>query len=96
VNFSILRKGENMPWVPWIEIEKDDAPNEEVQQLYKKTRNAVTGNISDLTRLTSLTPEVSTHIDSLCSAIYKNTSGLTVREKEIAALVTSSFIGCVH
>ena len=85
-----------MPWVPWIQIEKDDTPNEEVQQLYKKTRNTVTGKIPDLTRLTSLTPEVSKHIDSLCSAIYKNTSGLTVREKEIAALVTSSFIGCVH
>jgi len=85
-----------MPWVPWIQIEKDDTPNEEVQQLYKKTRNTVTGKISDLTRLTSLTPEVSKHIDSLCSAIYKNASGLTVREKEIAALVTSSFIGCVH
>ena len=85
-----------MPWVPWIQIEKDDTPNEEVQQLYKKTRNTVTGKISDLTRLTSLTPEVSKHIDGLCSAIYKNASGLTVREKEIAALVTSSFIGCVH
>ena len=85
-----------MPWVPWIQIEKDDTPNEDVQQLYTKTRNTVTGKISDLTRLTSLTPEVSKHIDSLCSAIYKNASGLTVREKEIAALVTSSFIGCVH
>ena len=96
VKFCILRKDDNMPWVPWIQIEKDDTPNEEVQQLYKKTRNTVTGKISDLTRLTSLTPEVSKHIDSLCSAIYKNASGLTVREKEIAALVTSSFIGCVH
>lgn len=85
-----------MPWVPWVEIEKDDTSNEDVQQLYKQTRNAVTGKISDLTRLTSLTPEVSADIDSLCSAIYKNASGLTVREKEIAALVTSSFIGCVH
>ena len=91
-----LRKGDNMPWVPWIEVEKVDTPNEEVLQLYKKTRNAVTGKISDLTRLTSLTPEVAGHIDSLCSAIYKNASGLSVREKEIAALVTSAFIGCVH
>ncbi len=85
-----------MPWVPWIQIEKDDSSKEEVSQLYKKTRNSLTGKISDLTRLTSLTPEVSTHLDSLCSAVYKNASGLTVREKEIVALVTSSFIGCVH
>ena len=85
-----------MPWVPWVEIEKDDTSNEDAQKLYKQTRNAVTGKISDLTRLTSLTPEVSARIDGLCSAIYKNASGLTVREKEIAALVTSSFIGCVH
>ncbi len=85
-----------MPWVPWIQIEQDDTSAEEVKQLYKKTRNSVTGKISDLTRLTSSTPEVSDYMDSLCSAIYRNAVGLTVREKEIVALVTSSFIGCVH
>jgi len=85
-----------MPWIPWIQIEKDDSSKEEVSLLYKKTRNSLTGRISDLTRLTSLTPEFSTHLDSLCSAVYKNASGLTVREKEIVALVTSSFVGCVH
>jgi len=83
-------------WTPWIQIEKDDTSKEEVKQLYKKTRNSLTGKISDLTRLTSLTPEVSNHLDSLCSAVYRNASGLTVREKEIVALVTSSFVGCVH
>jgi hypothetical protein len=85
-----------MSWTPWIQIEKDDTSKEEVKQLYKKTRNSLTGKISDLTRLTSLTPEVSNHLDSLCSAVYRNASGLTVREKEIVALVTSSFVGCVH
>ena len=85
-----------MPWVPWIKIEREDTSDEKVQQLYRKTRNSVTGKISDLTQLTSLTPEVSTHLDSLCSAVYRNATGLTEREKEIAALVTSSFIGCVH
>ena len=72
-----------MPWIPWIQVEKDDTSKEEVRQLYKKTRNSLTGNISDLTRLTSLTPEVSNYLDSLCSAVYRNASGLTVREKEI-------------
>ncbi len=85
-----------MSWIPWIQIEKDDTANDEVKRLYKKTRNSVTGKISDLTRLTSITPEVSSHIDSLCSAVYRNATGLTAREKEIAALVTSSFVGCVH
>jgi len=85
-----------MPWIPWIQIEKDDSSNEEVKKLYQKTRNSLTGKISDLTRITSLTPEVSNHLDRLCLAVYKNAVGLTVREKEIAALVTSSFIGCVH
>ena len=51
---------------------------------------------SDLTRITSLTPAISKCIDDLCSAVYRNASGLSMREKEIAALVTSSFIGCVH
>ncbi len=85
-----------MPWVPWIEIEKDDTQNEEARQLYKNTRNSLTGRVSDLTRITSLTPTVSGHIDSLCTAVYKNATGLTAREKEVVALVTSSFIGCVH
>ena len=85
-----------MPWIPWIKTEKDDTANDEVKRLYKKTRNSVTGKISDLTRLTSMTPEVSNHINSLCSAVYRNATGLTAREKEIAALVTSSFVGCVH
>ena len=85
-----------MLWVPWIQIEKDDTSNEEARQLYTKTKNSLTGKISDLTRITSLTPEVSSHIDSLCLAVYKNATGLTAREKEVVALVTSSFIGCVH
>ena len=85
-----------MPWVPWIHIEPDDTSDETVKQLYQKTRNSKTGKISDLTRLTSLTPEVSNHLDSLCTAVYRNAVGLTVREKEVVALVTSAFIGCVH
>lgn len=85
-----------MSWIPWIQIEKDDTSKEEVKQLYKKTQNSLTGKISDLARITSLTPEVSNCLDSLCSAVYRNASGLTVREKEIVALVTSSFVGCVH
>jgi hypothetical protein len=85
-----------MGWTPWIQIEKDDTSEAEAKQLYKKTRNSVTGKISDLTRLTSLTPEVSYHINRLSLSVYQNASGLTAREKEIVALVTSSFIGCVH
>jgi hypothetical protein len=85
-----------MPWVPWIQIEEDDSSKEEVRQLYKNAQNPITGEIPDLARLTSLTPEVSNRLNTLCSAVYKNVSGLTVREKEIAALVTSSFVGCVH
>lgn len=85
-----------MSWIPWIQIEKEDSSKEEVKQLYKKSRNGLTGKISDLTLLTSLTPEVSNHLASLSSAVYRGSKGLTLREKEIAALVTSSFIGCVH
>ena len=85
-----------MPWVPWIQIEKDNTAIEEVKKLYKKTQNPLTGKISDLTRLTSLTPEVADSLASLSSAVFRNASGLTVREKEIIALVTSSFVGCVH
>ena len=90
------QKEKEMPWIPWIHIEPDDTSKEDVKQLYERTRHSVTGKISDLTRLTSSTPEVSTCLDSLCSAVYRTAVGLTVREKEIVALVTSAFIGCVH
>ena len=85
-----------MPWIPWIQIEKDDSPKEEAKQLYKRTQNSVTGKISDLIRITSLTPEVANCLHRLSSAVYQNASGLTLREKEIVALVTSSYVGCVH
>jgi len=85
-----------MPWKPWIKIEADNTQNDEAKKLYENTRNPLTREISDLTRITSLTPEVSELIDKLCIAVFKNAAGLSVREKEIAALVTSSLNGCVH
>ncbi|MCP4574057.1 MAG: carboxymuconolactone decarboxylase family protein [bacterium] len=92
---DIFTEGAPMPWNPWIQIEPDDTTNEAAKQLFKKTRNAMTGDISDLTRLTSLTPRVAERIDDLCTAVYRD-AGFTPREKEILALVTSSLIGCVH
>jgi alkylhydroperoxidase family enzyme len=89
-------KEKHMPWIPWIHTETETTSNEEVQQLYRKTRNPLTNKISDITRLNSLTPNVSSLLDDLRAAVYQNKSGLTAREKEIAALVTSSFNGCVH
>ena len=83
-----------MPWITWIRTEDDDTVNEDAKKLYEKTQNPVTRKISDLTRITSLTPESSELIDKLCTSVYKNATGLSAREKEIAALVTSSFNGC--
>jgi hypothetical protein len=85
-----------MAWVPWIETENENSSSEEIKSLYNKTRNPMSGKISDLTRITSLTPEVAENIYTLGSAVYRNAAGFTAREKEIIALVTSSFIGCVH
>jgi alkylhydroperoxidase family enzyme len=85
-----------MPWNSWIQIEKDNTKNEEAKRLYERTKNSLTNEISDLTRITSLTPEVSELIDKLCVSVYKNATGLSAREKEIVALVTSSLNGCVH
>ena len=85
-----------MPWIPWVKIKDENSTDEEVKKFYKKVRNPVTGRISDLNRITSVTPEVSENIFLLGSSVYRNAVGLTAREKEIIALVTSSFIGCVH
>lgn len=85
-----------MAWNPWIQIEPEESSDDDVKALFKRTKNPMTGKISDLTRLTSLTPGVSGHLHDLCTAVYRNAEGLSAREKEVAALVTSSFIGCVH
>lgn len=85
-----------MGWNPWIKIEPDDSSNPEAKELYQSTQNKLTGHISDLTRITSLTPKVAKHIDDLCQAVYTGATGFSEKEKEIIALVTSSLIGCVH
>ncbi|MBC2735368.1 MAG: hypothetical protein HF981_13500 [Desulfobacteraceae bacterium] len=85
-----------MVWVPWIATENENASSEEIKNLCNKTRNPQSGKLSDLMRITSLTPEVSEDLHTLGSAVYRNATGFTAREKEIIALVTSTFIGCVH
>ena len=85
-----------MSWVTWIDIEDETSENPAVQNLFRKTRNKLTGKVSDTVRLTSLTPEVSELIHNLSDAIGRNATGLKPREKEIAALIVSVYNGCVH
>jgi len=85
-----------MAWITWIEIEPDDTSNEVVQQLYDHTRDRATGRPPDTVRLTSLTPQVAGSLYDLQKAIYHEAKGLTLREKEIAALLVSTYNGCVH
>lgn len=85
-----------MSWITWIRIEPEDSTDEKVQRLYKKARKPLTGKLSDLTQLTSLSPEMSDHLHSLGVAVYRDAGNLSLREKEVAALVTSSLVGCVH
>ncbi len=85
-----------MSWVPWIKIEPEDSSDEKVRSLYKQTRKPLTGKVSDLAQLTSSTPEVAKSLHNLGVAVYRDASGLSLREKEVAALVASSLVGCVH
>jgi alkylhydroperoxidase/carboxymuconolactone decarboxylase family protein YurZ len=55
-----------------------------------------TGQPPDLVRLTSLTPSVAGLLYDLQRTIYQEARGLSLREKEIAALIVSVFNGCVH
>ena len=85
-----------MSWVTWITIEDESTSNEEVQQLYQRTRNPVTQKMSDTVRLTSLTPEVAGLLHDLNQAVHRHATGLSAREQEIVALVTAAYNGCVH
>jgi len=85
-----------MVWTTWIEIEPDDTANEVVQQLYHRTLDRATGRPPDTVRLTSLTPQVAGLLYDLQRAIDHDAKGLTLREKEIAALIVSVYNGCVH
>jgi alkylhydroperoxidase family enzyme len=85
-----------MRWVPWIALEGDDTANEAVRAAYDVARNPQTGAVPDLVRLTGRTPQVARLLHELSVAVYRDAHGLTLREKEITALVVSSYIGCVH
>lgn len=85
-----------MPWNTWIAIEPDDSPDETIQELYQRTRDVQSRRAPDAVRLTSLTPSVSGALYDLQRAIYHEAKGLTLREKEIAALLVSAYNGCVH
>lgn len=85
-----------MTWVPWIKIEPNDTPNEAIQELYKRTKNMMTGRPPDTVLLTSLTPQVAGLLYDLQRTIFSEAKGLNAREKEIAALLVSVFNGCSH
>jgi alkylhydroperoxidase family enzyme len=85
-----------MPWKTWIDIEPADTSNKIVRQLYDRTRNRLTGQPPDTVRLTSLTPDVAGLLFDLQSAIWASARGLSIKEKEIAALVVASRNGCMH
>ena len=85
-----------MNWTTWISTEPLNTDDEAVQQLYRRTREYATGNPPDLVRLNSMTPPVAGLLHDLQKAVYHSADGLTLREKEIAALIVSAFNGCVH
>ncbi|MBI2837842.1 MAG: hypothetical protein HYX75_05985 [Acidobacteria bacterium] len=85
-----------MAWEPWIDVANDSSTDGMVRELYDRTRDRKTGQVSDLIRLNSATPSVAGLLHDLNIAIHRAARGLTVREQEIAALVVASFNGCVH
>ncbi len=84
-----------MPWIPWIKTDNEETDLADAQQLFRETRD-LDGKVSDLVRITSRTPTVARLIHQLGDAVYRSATGLTLREKEIVALITSSYVGCVH
>ena len=85
-----------MPWSTWIDIEPENTQNATVQDLYKRTKNHITGNVPDTIRLTSLTPDVAGLLYDLNRAIESAAKGLSLQEREITALIVSVYNGCVH
>ena len=85
-----------MPWNPWIAVEPDNTTNEAVQQLYQRTRDKSTGRPPDVVRLGSLAPAAAGLLYDLQRTVYNGAEGLTLREKEISALIVSVYNGCVH
>ncbi|MCP4568843.1 MAG: hypothetical protein GY841_14795 [FCB group bacterium] len=85
-----------MPWNPWVEIAPDNTEDPAVKKLYDHVRHPISKEIPDLVRLTSSTPEVAVRINDLRDAVAANKSGLSLREKEISALLVAVYNGCVH
>jgi len=85
-----------MAWTTWIDTVPVDTGDEPIQQLYRRTKDIKTGRPPDMVRLTSLTPNVSGLLHDLQWAVSQDAKGLTLREREIAALLVSVYNGCVH
>jgi len=85
-----------MSWNTWIEIQPEDTTDVAAQNLYNRTRDFATGHPPDIVRLMSLTPSVANLLFDLQRTIFLEATGLSIQEKEIAALIVSSFNGCVH
>ena len=85
-----------MPWKPWIEIAKRATENPDIKAMYESVMDPETKVIPDLCKLTSTTPQIALNINTLRDSIAENKSGLSVREKEIAATIVAVFNGCVH
>ncbi len=85
-----------MPWNPWVEIAPDNTEDPTIIKLYNYARHPISKEIPDLVRLTSSTPDVSIRINDLSAAVDANESGLSLREKEISALIVAGYNGCVH
>jgi alkylhydroperoxidase family enzyme len=85
-----------MTWTTWIETVPLDTADETARELYRDRRDMTTGRPPDVVRLTSLTPSVSGLLHDLQQAIHREATGLTLREREIAALIVAVYNGCVH
>ena len=86
-----------MVWKPWIEMKPLETEEPDIMELYRRTgAEAANGNPSDLVRLTSSTPEVSSLLFDLSRAVHANASGLSQREQYMAALIVATYNGCVH
>ena len=79
-----------MTWTTWIATVPEDTKDIAVQQLYRRTREYATGHPPDIVLLNSLAPPVAGLIHDMQKAIYDDADGLTLREKEIAALIVSA------
>lgn len=81
--------------MPWIKVISEAEATGELAQIYHQVKSS-TGRVANITKITSLKPEVTRALVQLRQAIRSPGAKLSPRRQEMIATVTSALNQCTY